>query len=332
MEYPNISRLHQLIDDSPLNLDHRILYKDFCRDVITHLELTRSGVTAAHLLSCIPSVGESTTIPISCLSLLLSTYPGPWPVFDVIRCYSKLWQNLPEDIKAGRHSSIVDATLSQVKGTYKTLPELLAHDSERSAIIDANNHRSLTHKDLSKLLSSFRLPIPTREGIKPVVAIALQNGPYLALACLAVATYYIAAPINCTSGVDQFRTAVKHTGASAVLVCRSDIARLGLEAPWVSEGNTKVLIVEDVSDLTLKVLPLRGSKETFSSLLTSNGPDDTCFVLSTSGTSGTKKLVPLTLHSIVSGVAFVADTWGLTQDDNCLNMMPLNHVYVLNLL
>ena len=42
--------------------------------------------------------------------------------------------------------------------------------------------------------------------------------------------------------------------------------------------------------------------------------------------SGTKKRVPITVHSIVSGVAFVIDSWGLTSSDRCLNMMPLNHV------
>jgi len=42
--------------------------------------------------------------------------------------------------------------------------------------------------------------------------------------------------------------------------------------------------------------------------------------------SGTKKRVPITVHSIVSGVAFVIDSWGLTSSDICLNMMPLNHV------
>jgi hypothetical protein len=29
---------------------------------------------------------------------------------------------------------------------------------------------------------------------------------------------------------------------------------------------------------------------------------------------------------VVAGVAFVGDSWGLTENDSCLNQMPLNHV------
>ena len=51
-------------------------------------------------------------------------------------------------------------------------------------------------------------------------------------------------------------------------------------------------------------------------------------MLFTSGTNGMEKMVPLSIHTLLSGVAFVIESWHLTNEDVCLNMMPLNHVYV----
>ena len=61
-----------------------------------------------------------------------------------------------------------------------------------------------------------------------------------------------------------------------------------------------------------------------------NRAEDIGLVLFTSGTSGSKKVVPLKMHSIVAGIVFVMESWGLTAKDVCLNMMPLYHVQVLS--
>lgn len=52
----------------------------------------------------------------------------------------------------------------------------------------------------------------------------------------------------------------------------------------------------------------------------------TVLLLHTSGTSGNKKLVPYTMEMIVTGVACIVTSWGLTTEDVCLNMMPLFHI------
>jgi acyl-CoA synthetase (AMP-forming)/AMP-acid ligase II len=53
---------------------------------------------------------------------------------------------------------------------------------------------------------------------------------------------------------------------------------------------------------------------------------DHALVLFTSGTSGTKKIVPYTLDTIVIGAVCVAASWCLSPEDVNLNMMPLYHV------
>lgn len=49
-------------------------------------------------------------------------------------------------------------------------------------------------------------------------------------------------------------------------------------------------------------------------------------VLFTSGTSGTKKLVPYTLESLIVGAGCIIQSWDLTALDVAFNMMPLFHV------
>ncbi|PWY85535.1 hypothetical protein BO83DRAFT_443384 [Aspergillus eucalypticola CBS 122712] len=60
--------------------------------------------------------------------------------------------------------------------------------------------------------------------------------------------------------------------------------------------------------------------------LNRNGPNDLAIILATSGTSGTKKLVPITLFNLLVSTTFTMDSLGLDTESRCLNMMPLHHV------
>ncbi|KAK3267587.1 hypothetical protein CYMTET_23867, partial [Cymbomonas tetramitiformis] len=57
-----------------------------------------------------------------------------------------------------------------------------------------------------------------------------------------------------------------------------------------------------------------------------NGPKDVALVLFTSGTTGSKKLVPTLVEDVVVGVVCIAAAWGLTSQDRGCNFMPLHHV------
>ncbi|MCJ1246778.1 hypothetical protein MMC30_003987 [Trapelia coarctata] len=320
-----IQDLHALINQTLISANDQNSYHSFCRDLVD----PPTYDAAARVLASIPLPPEPSCLPLACLSYALATYPGRWPVFDLIRCHTKLWRVLHEEAKSGRDLRairLVATTLAQVKSSYRSLIDLLPPESERPVIREPQSQRCLTQRTLSRFIRNFSLPITHDGSLQPVVVIALPNGPLLGVACIAVAAKYTAAPINASSGAEQFRNDVLQTQSKSILVLRADVRKLGLEDPWVAESGVQVLIVEARPDMTFSATPLLISTTLKEANPRLNGPEDLSFILFTSGTSGTKKVVPLSLHNVVSGVAFVIESWGLTENDICLNMMPLNHV------
>ncbi|KAL9078001.1 MAG: hypothetical protein Q9157_003086 [Trypethelium eluteriae] len=207
-----------------------------------------------------------------------------------------------------------------------TIADLLWASNLQPSIHDPSTGKSLSHQHLFQFVRDFRLRIPSHVSSKPVVAIALPNGPLLGITVVAVANRYTAAPINASSGADQIRADVLQAGSHVVLALPQDIERLGLHDPWVAESGIAVVPVELAEDLTPHITEHESSDGLLRSEHTSNAGSDCAILLFTSGTSGKKKLVPLTVKSILIGVIFVIESWGLTAADVCNNLMPLNHV------
>ena len=295
-------------------------------NTVQHAPLSARG----NLLSSLPLTESPSYAPLDLFSTLLAKQPGTWPVFDLILAHSEVWKHLPEDAKAGRqtpYDALLQKSLLQIKLSYNSLLDLFTATSEAPAIFDPQSRQSLAHRRLYDVVKEFRLPVHPQPGSrKPVVAVALPNGPLLGIAVLAVATYYTAAPVNAAVGVEQFKADILQSGASVVLVVRSDVQKLQLKDAWLAEAGVQVLIADLAGDMTMRISDIKDLPVPAAQSHTPNKADDIGILLFTSGTSGTKKLVPITIHSIVSGVAFVIDSWGLTSKDCCLNMMPLNHV------
>lgn len=292
------------------------------RDIVTALE---------QLVFLAQSRQYQTCIPLACLSLLLESETSSWVVLAVICCYSILWQTMPEDVKSGRdqaYAELTNTALRRVKSSYKSLLDLLILGTDKPAIIESNSQRQLTHKAISAFVCSFNLPLSKTPAANPIVALALPNGPLLGLACIAVATYYTAVPINASSGHDQFRLDIQLASPNVILVFEEDAQRLGLGAAWVENAEIEVLIVKPKPNLTFTTSPWNKPNTLVEPCRKANSADDVSFILFTSGASGRKKAVPITLHSLLTSVALVIQSWNLTDDDVCLNMMPLYHMYV----
>ncbi|KAH6607917.1 hypothetical protein Trco_004230 [Trichoderma cornu-damae] len=316
---------------SGLSVLFESLYSVPIPEIITSREfqsLLRWDVEKERILEAIPNTQHPSSRPLALLCLLLLELPGSWPAFPLIRCFTRLYHLLPEDAKSHNDESstqLVRDTLELVKKSYTSFASFILYDP-RPALRASVPGDHMTHKGLRRFVDGFHLPTGN-SARKPIVAIALPNGPLLAAASIAVTTYYTCAPINPTAGAEQFRADVQQAGAQFILTTSDDCGRLGLREPWVAAAGIEVFVLEwkncdeiEIQDLHGAAVPQAKRNPSF------NGPDDFGLILLTSGTSGTRKVVPLTMHSIIAGISFVVDSWDLTASDICLNMMPLHHV------
>jgi hypothetical protein len=162
-----------------------------------------------HILASIPVPNDAGHLSIAALAYLLTHHLGKSSAFDIIRCYNRLWLALPEAAKTRQDedsSRVIDETLSQIKLSVGSLASLYPSNSNAPALIEPNTRQTLTHQQLSSFIQNFRLPIfGSATSTKPVVVLALPNGPLLGLACLAVSLYYCAALISTTEELSSSR-------------------------------------------------------------------------------------------------------------------------------
>lgn len=309
----------------------------------------------ARLLASIPrSPDRPSHLPLHALSTLLERKRDlPWPVLQVHQTYTELWKQLPEASKARtverNHpgAQLARQTLKRCKATYNSLLDVLHPSSNETALIDPETGNTLSHRNLYACIRDFSLPVQTtvptrrrssltvehrnksRKTRKPVVAISLPNGFLLALTVLCTATHYTAAPLahGQNVGAEQFKSDVLASRASHIMASPEDVERLGLRKPWLEESGIRVTLVQlSPQTMTPELQSLSNGLVSQSTTRNQpNGPDDAAILLTTSGTSGKKKIVPLRLHSLLSGVGMVAASWGLDSGMRCLNQMPLNH-------
>lgn len=251
-----------------------------------------------------------------------------WPTLELIKCQSKLGRLLraanPFEDSTDPDTLVTDMAW-QTKQTYSCLANFIPNQPG-PALYLTNTEKYISQEYLREFASQFALPIQLNGERKPVVSIALPNGPLLAAVCIAVISHYTAAPINPAAGPEQFQSDVLQAGAKCILTTRDDFAKLELESGWVQENDIEVILVDLDEDMRISMTTVSGSPVSAEPWSPANTADDIALILFTSGTSGKKKVVPITTHSIVAGVAFVIDSWALTSEDVCLNMMPLYHV------
>lgn len=271
------------------------------------------------------------------LSRLLDTCKEPRLVFDLIHCFQRFWHSLPEETKCGEHCEsrkIVERVDVQVKASYTSIADFLFADTDTPAIIDGQKHdRVLSHRAIHEFVRGFDLGLPVRDNGKPRVVVALPNGSMMGLACIAVATYYTLVPMAPSVGAEQFRADVERVKPAGIIALAADVQKLKLEDPtWTHAARISVFVAKPRDGMTFDMELLASQSEHYCrhefSIATrnSNTADDIAMMLFTSGTSGTKKLVPISTHSMIAGAAFVIDSWGLEPSDCCLNMMPLHHM------
>lgn len=284
---------------------------------------------ASDLLSALASNADvAARKSLSLFEAFLTYLNWRWPAIDAIRCQVLLVSRLPEAAKTGRDveaAQLTKKTKDLAQGCYQSLADFIPVNNR--AALRSSSGDGISFASLHEFVERFRLPVDTTSPRKPVITVALPNGPLLAAALLAVSTYYTAAPINPAVGDDQFVADVQLSGSRCILTTPSYYEKLKMRLHW-GRGEMDVYFVELNGEYLIRVTDTTEQELQMATVpaCRPNGPRDIGLVLFTSGTSGTKKVVPLTVHSIACGAALVISSWALTPNDVCLNMMPLYHV------
>lgn len=253
------------------------------------------------------------------LSNLLSSHSSEWPTRELILTFQDIYKSLPEPAKVENNEAIRRLRI-QIKEATPSIAELIGTDN-RAGFIDASTGKNLTHLAIRQFVQGFHIPVRSSSNGKPRVAVILPNGLLMAVAVFAFANRYTIVPMASNTVPEQLHMDVEQVQADAVVALENDIEKLKLD-----NGVRPIFGLEQLEDLTFRVVSEKHNSTTSS--LTPNVGDDIAIILFTSGTSGKKKLVPITTFNLIAGTIATMESVELSEKDTCLNMMPLNHVYV----
>lgn len=215
-----------------------------------------------------------------------------------------------------------------------TIPEIVqchaASDPERIALV-TNGRKSLTY---AKLLEYIRRTTEfcraARINRNDIVAVALPNGPEMALAFLGFSSAATCAPLNPAYRDAEVEFYLRDLAATAIVLlkgsdstARAVAIRMGLA----------VIELDPQRDQAAGVFTLSMAAEISNGLpiMAPNCCEEQCvaLVLHTSGTTSRPKMVPLTHANICTSAANIGRGLRLSTQDRCLNVMPLFHIHGL---
>ncbi len=215
--------------------------------------------------------------------------------------------------------------------TYTTIERLIAPGEESAAAISAPDRAPLTYGALKRLVGDTIIQMNAFGiGRNDPVAIILPNGPEMATAFVAIASGATSAPLNPAYQAEELDFYLSDLNARALVI------QQGMESP-AREVAAKhgVMIIELVPNVAAGAgsFSLRLADEKIVPMKAANGgaagADDIALVLHTSGTTSRPKIVPLSHRNVCTSAFNISKTLALSENDRCLNVMPLFHIHGL---
>ncbi len=157
------------------------------------------------------------------------------------------------------------------------------------------------------------------------VAIVLPNGPEMAAAFVTIAQTATTAPLNPAYREEEYDFYLSDLRAKA-LVVMADYDGPALAAAKKAGMAIIRLSVPEGAASGAFVLDSDAAGETDTD---QPGPDDVALILHTSGTTSRPKIVPLLQSNVAASAEHIRVSLELTQQDRCLNVMPLFHIHGL---
>ena len=158
------------------------------------------------------------------------------------------------------------------------------------------------------------------------LAIVLPNGAEMAVAFIAMAVGATCAPLNPSYRANEFDFYLSDINAKALIVWSE------MDSPAREVARRRnIPIIELAPTLQAEggIFELNGTKQSSTIGDGFGQPDDLALVLHTSGTTSRPKIVPLTQTNICSSAHNISVTLELSENDRCLNVMPLFHIHGL---
>jgi acyl-CoA synthetase (AMP-forming)/AMP-acid ligase II len=158
------------------------------------------------------------------------------------------------------------------------------------------------------------------------VAIVLPNGPEMAVAFLSVAAAATSAPLNPNYRASENEFYLSDLNVKALIV------QSGIDTPAadVAQGlGIAVIELSPLLDAEAGIFALKGRESSHAIQDGFAQSDDVALILHTSGTTSRPKIVPLTQTNICISAQDIRKTFNLTDNDRCLNVMPLFHIHGL---
>ena len=236
---------------------------------------------------------------------------------------------------------VTQAVLPRFPDLLSAIPVTAVDEEPRSALRSIDGRNPMTHSQIrdfilktGEVLHSPKLNI----GRGHRIAVVLPNGPELALSLLAITTWASCVPLNAYGAAKELEADFVNSAADLVIGLNDnpEIQKLAqkVRLPFCGlvpdeEQAGVFTLVPPTTPHDITATPKRLSSNTNdddSARLLPNQHEDEILVLFTSGTTGSKKLVPHLLADVLVATACIAVSWKLTPNDTNCNLMPLFHV------
>ncbi len=208
------------------------------------------------------------------------------------------------------------------------LLESAQRTADRTALLSPGR-QTLTYSDLHGHAEMIRMFLNSHGiGRKDRVAIVLPDGLEMAVTVTGVAACCGCAPLNPGYTSPEYSLLLKDLNASAVVVFAGapspvmDVARgqgIAIIELIPQTGSSTGLFRMDFYGRRKKALPQIGYSHA----------GDTAFLLPISGRTGQSEIVPLTQANVMAAAYLMEKSMQLTEQDRCLNVMPLFHSHGL---
>ncbi|HZI46872.1 MAG TPA: AMP-binding protein [Pyrinomonadaceae bacterium] len=192
-----------------------------------------------------------------------------------------------------------------------------------AVVFAAPGRRPLTYEGLLRQTHAVR-DVLTSMGLgrNSRVAIAVDNGPEMAVAFIAMTSCVTCIPLNPNYRVDEFEFYLSRLHVQALIVNAQSNSPAKATAETLS---LSVIELSSESGAEAGLFKLDGGNKVAQVRGGFAQQDDVALLLHTSGTTSLPKIVPITHANICAQAANNKVFLNLTANDLCLNVMPLYH-------